>query len=679
MSAILGVDVGGTFTDFFLRDVVTDEARSHKIASTPDDPSHAVLEGLNALLPHGALAFLAHGTTVGTNALIQRRGGRVALITTAGFKDLLEIGRQTRPKIYDLKADHPEPLVSRERRFEVAERIGPNGEVIRPLNDAEVKRAVADVAASKAESVAVCFLFSFVNPTHERRIGRALRAALPHVQVSLSCDVQPEFREYERLSTTVLNAFLQPVVSRYLAHLKDAIASHAPDAAIGVCQSSGGLMSLARATEMPIRTALSGPAAGVVGAVTAGLRTGHRSLITFDMGGTSTDVCLVLDGKAEMTFGRSVAGFPVRLPSLDIHTVGAGGGSIAHIAGDGLMRTGPMSAGAVPGPACYGRGGTDPTVSDANLVLGRLPEALIGGRMRLNRSLAEAAMAPLAQRLGLSLCETALGIIRIVNANMMRAIRAVSVERGYDPRDFALMAFGGAGGLHAVEIAREMGIRTILLPPAPGILCAEGVAASVLEESFVGSCRAAIEGELAPAAAICGELTAAATEWLDQRDTLGATGAQDVALDMRYVGQNFELAIAIPQGKSLPPPDWLRRAFLDAHQRKYGHHDPTAAIEIVNVRVTARKARADPVGQTLGARQVHCPPVSTISHPVWFSPDRPVDAPFIERNGLAAGMTLEGPLVVTQYDATTLVPPDCRLCVEEDGNIVIRINHAAAI
>ena len=277
------------------------------------------------------------------------------------------------------------------------------------------------------------------------------------------------------------------------------------------------------------------------------------------------------------------------------------------------------------------------------------------------------------------MCETALGIVRIVNANMIRAIRVVSVERGYDPRDFALMAFGGAGGLHAVEIAREIGIRTVLLPPAPGILCAEGVAASVLEESFVGSCRAAIAGDLAPAAAICAELTNAANQWLDRRDTLGTTGSQDVVLDMRYVGQNFELAIPIPRGKTLPHPDWLKQAFLDAHQRKYGHHDPTAAIEIVNVRVTARKARTNLAGQRLGVRQVHSPPVSFITRPVWFSTNRPVDVPFIERSGLAPGMTLEGPLVVTQYDATTLVPPGCRLGVAEDGNIVIRLNHDAAI
>ncbi|HKD75963.1 MAG TPA: hydantoinase/oxoprolinase family protein, partial [Ktedonobacterales bacterium] len=358
----------------------------------------------------------------------------------------------------------------------------------------------------------------------------------------------------------------------------------------------------------------------------------------------------------------------------DIHSVGAGGGSIAHIARDGLMRVGPMSAGAVPGPACYGRGGSNATVSDANLILGRLPEQLIGGGMDLDPSLAEAAMAPLAQRLGLGLRETALGVIRIVNANMMRAIRAVSVERGHDPRDFALMAFGGAGGLHAVEIAREIGIRAILVPPSPGILCAEGVAASVLEESFVASCRVPIEGDLAPVLAVCAELTTAATEWLVKRDPTGAKGSHDIALDMRYVGQNFELAIPIPQGNSPPPTDWLRRAFLDAHQRKYGHHDPTAAIEIVNVRVTARKARAHPTDQTLSRRQVHSPLASATAHPVWFSADRPVVAPFIERSALVPGTTLEGPLVVTQFDATTLVPPSSRLCVEANGNIVIGID-----
>jgi N-methylhydantoinase A len=674
MSTTLGVDVGGTFTDFFLVDEETGATRTHKVASTPDDPSRAILQGLQALIPKGGLAYLAHGTTVATNALIQRRGGKVVLITTRGFKDLLEIGRQTRPKIYDLKADHPEPLVPREHRFEVAERVGPAGEVILPLSDGEIGRAVIDVRESGAESVAVCFLFSFLNPAHERRLGDALRAALPAIDVSLSCEVQPEFREYERLSTTVLNAFLQPVAGRYMTRLQATVERRAANAGIGICQSSGGLMSVTRAAEMPIRTALSGPAAGVVGAVAAGTRAGRSDLITFDMGGTSTDVCLVRDGKAEMAFGRSVAGFPVRLPSIDIHTVGAGGGSVAHIGRDGLMRVGPMSTGADPGPACYGKGGREPTVSDANLVLGRLPDELIGGGMRLDARAAEAAIAPLAERLGLSLRATALGIVRIVNANMMRAIRVVSIERGHDPRAFTLMPFGGAGGLHAVEIARELGVRTILVPAAPGILCAEGVAAAELQESFVATCRVPLDGDLAPVAAAFTRLIDAAQQWHAREYQAGAEERQDIAVDMRYVGQNFELAIPVPRERGLPPAASLKRSFLEAHQRKYGHHDPDAAVEIINVRLSARKERA---GSRAGSRapgRSTSTPAASVTHPVWFAAEESTDTPFIERASLAPRAVLTGPVVVTQFDATTLVPPGSRLSVEASGSLLIEVD-----
>jgi N-methylhydantoinase A len=669
MSATLGVDVGGTFTDFFLADDASGEIRTGKLASTPDDPARAILEGLRALVPAGDLAFLAHGTTIATNALLQRRGGTVALITTAGFKDLLEIGRQTRPKIYDLRADHPEPLVPRERRFEIAERIGPAGEVIRPLGETDVQHAIGEVRESRAESVAVCFLFSFLNPDHETRVGRALRAALPGLDVSLSCEVEPEFREYERLSTTVLNAFLQPVAGRYMARLAAAVGSHTPEARIGICQSSGGLMSIARATQMPVRTALSGPAAGVVGAVAAGARAGRRDLITLDMGGTSTDVCLVRDGRPEMAFGRSVAGFPVRLKSIDIHTIGAGGGSVAYIARDGLMRVGPLSAGADPGPACYDRGGSEPTVSDANLLLGRLPEELIGGGIRLYRHRAETAIAPLARKLGLPLRETALGIVRIVNANMMRAIRAVSIERGHDPRAFTLMPFGGAGGLHAVEVARELDIRSILVPPAPGILCAEGVAASNLEERFVAGCRTSLDGDLTAVAAAFARLLQAGAEWC-RREIAAADGAHDSSVDMRYVGQNFELAVPLPQGALLPDAEWLKRAFHDAHQRTYGHHDRAAAIEIINVRHTARKL---PPTRHRNAPMPTAGVGTPGTRPVWFAADAPRATRFIERSALSPATVLEGPLVVTQFDATTLLPPGSRLSVEESGSMLIEV------
>jgi N-methylhydantoinase A len=392
------------------------------------------------------------------------------------------------------------------------------------------------------------------------------------------------------------------------------------------------------------------------------------------MGGTSTDVCLVRDGKAEMAFGRSVAGFPVRLSSIDIHTVGAGGGSVAHIGRDGLMRVGPMSTGADPGPACYGKGGREPTVSDAHLVLGRLPEELIGGGMRLDPRAAEQAIAPLSRKLGLSLRETALGIVRIVNANMMRAIRVVSIERGHDPRAFTLMPFGGAGALHAVDIAREIGIGRVLVPPAPGILCAEGVAAAELEESFVATCRIALDGDLAPVAAAFARLTDAARQWHAREADAWAVARQDVAVDMRYVGQNFELAIPVPDGQGLPPAAGLKRAFLDAHQRKYGHHDPEAAIEIVNVRVSARKGRASAGAGRHPSRHSAAASSSGSTRAVWFTAERHTDTAFIDRGALAPGTVLAGPLVVTQFDATTLVPPGCRLSVAASGSLLIEVD-----
>ncbi len=675
MSAILGVDVGGTFTDFFLVDEGTGETHIHKAPSTPDDPSRAIIDGITTLASKTTIAtsvrVLAHGTTVATNALIQRRGGRPALLTTAGFRDLLEIGRQTRPKIYDLKADHPEPLIPRERRLEVSERVDAKGFAIVPLTDAEIARAVAAVGTLDIDCVAVCFLFSFLNPSHEQRLGAALRTAHPHLDVSLSSDVQPEFREYERLSTTVLNTFLQPEVGRYMARLKRSFANASTGARIGICQSSGGLMSVDRAAEMPIRTALSGPAAGVVGAISVAKRAGIGDVITFDMGGTSTDVCLIQGGRAEMAFGRSVAGFPVRLPSIDIHTVGAGGGSIAHLGRDGLLKVGPQSAGAVPGPACYGQGGVEATVTDANLYLGRLPADLVGGGMRLAVAEAEAVISRVAQQLRLGARHAALGILRIVNSNMVRAIRAVSVERGFDPRRFALMPFGGAGALHAVDVAREMSIKKIIVPPAPGILCAEGVAVSDLEESFVATCRTPLAGELEMPKAELARLKAAAEAWFVREAVVPDARRRTIIIDVRYVGQNYELPIVLDQANALAP-DLLRQAFFEAHNTKYGHFNPDGAVEIVNVRLVARAHLAPRL------------PVSTIAAPasrqsapaiqdVWFDAEIPVKTPFVPRESLAPGDVIQGPAVITQFDATTLLPPGATLTVLPSGSLSIEV------
>ena len=490
---IVGVDVGGTFTDFHVMDAGDALAQVFKLPSTPDKPAEAILEGLRVLAQRGVLYLkdirrLCHGTTVATNALIQRRGGRIALITTEGFRDLLEIGRQTRPHMYDLQVDQAAPLVPRERRFEVGERVGSKGQVIRVPEADNIAAMVRAVADSGAEACAVCFLFSFINPQHEEAVRTELHRL--GVSISISSEVQPEFREYERMSTTVLNAYLMPVMDRYLTTLEQALTQQIPNAAVGINQSSGGLMSVRQARRFPVRTALSGPAGGVVGAAYTARQAQRPNVITIDMGGTSADVCLIQNYEAGVAYDRSVGGYPVRLPMVDVNAVGAGGGSIAWLDAGGMVKVGPTSAGAKPGPACYGIGGTQPTVTDANLILGRLnPGGLLDGRVPLSMTLARESLTDIAERLGLSIELAALGCIDIVVANMVRAIRAVSVERGHDPRQFTLMPFGGGGPLHAADIARELSISDIVVPTHPGILCAQGVVVSDLRENFVRTHR----------------------------------------------------------------------------------------------------------------------------------------------------------------------------------------------
>ena len=676
VSWLIGVDVGGTFTDLFAFAPAEGRIVVHKVPSTPADPSRAIVAGLEGLRDrHGvdlsAMERFAHGTTVATNALIQRKGGRLALVTTKGFRDLLEIGRQIRPRVYDIQTDYPPPLVPRERRLEAAERVGSRGEVLLELTEAEVERVAAAVAALDVDGVAICLLFSFLNPAHERRLADAIRRLRPELLVSTSSEVQPVFREYERMSTTVLNAYLQPQVTRYMERLGGAIAELSPTAAIGINQSSGGLMSIGRASRFPVRTALSGPAAGVVGAAYVAGLSGHPDVITFDMGGTSTDVCLVRGGSAEMTFGRDVAGFPVRLPAIDIHTIGAGGGSIARFGADGLLKVGPESAGADPGPACYGKGGREATVSDANVVLGRLPTELLGGEMRLDKQSAIAAIEPIAVRLGMGLEAAALGIVRIVNANMMRAIRAVSVERGHDPRPFVLMPFGGAGALHAVELAEEMGMRAILVPPSPGILCAQGLVVADLKESFVATCRTPLAGDLAGVGRELQRLAGMARDWWRSERIDAGSAASQLVVDMRYIGQNYELGVAVPHGDGLvlPARDVLARLFHAVHETSYGHHDAGAPIEIVNIRVTAIGRLPDIGAPTFAAGTPAARPKDR--RPVWFSASGPVETAIWWRPDLAPGTRLAGPAIVEQLDATTPIPPGYSGRIDAGLNLVI--------
>lgn len=678
---VIGVDVGGTFTDFSARETKTGKAFTHKRPSTPEDPSRAVIFGLREItgkyaIDPGSIVRFAHGTTVATNALLQRRGAKVALVTTKGFRDLVEIGRQVRPHIYDLQLDAPQPLAGRALRFEVDERIGPAGEVIRPLSDASIDGIVAALRADPSiEGVAVCLLFSFVNPEHERRLAAALRAGLPDVFVSVSSEVQPEFREFERFSTTLINAFLQREVGRYMDRLKAEVARVAPNAEFGIFQSSGGLMSVDKASQFPVRTALSGPAAGAVGATGAGAMSGVNDIITLDIGGTSTDVCLIRDGRTAIASTRDISGFRIRLPMVDIHTVGAGGGSIARLGRDGLMKVGPESAGAVPGPACYGLGGTLPTVSDANVVLGRLPVSLTGGDMTIDRSLGARAIGPLAAHLGTDVEKTALGIVGIVTSNMVRAIRAVTIEKGYDPRKFALMPFGGAGGLHAADVARALGMSRVIVPHAPGILCAEGLILSDLQEDFVASFRARVEGGMDAARAVVEDLAAQGLAWLAEEGEGALDTRLILSLDMRYVGQNYELPVEVSsaaESVTLPDEEALRTAFFAEYTRAYGHHDPLAPIEIINIRLRAVAK--------LSQSQARVTPPSGAAEPfavseVWFDDSGSVPTPMYARSGLAAGTVLAGPCIVTQMDTTTVVPPWATITVDASLNMIMEIDN----
>lgn len=681
MSISIGVDVGGTFTDLYCVDRETSAVHLHKTLSSPSNPADAILRGLEELsdktgIDLSEVSQLAHGTTVATNALIQRRGTDVTLITTEGFRDLLEIGRQVRPNMFSLKEDYPAPLASRDRRWEVGERMLADGSVLRPLSDDMIEEVLSRIEAEKPGALAIAFLHSFVNPEHEARLAAAIRARYPDLLLSVSSEVQPEFREYERTSTTVLNSYLLPVMDRYIRTLEEGFAKDIPNAKVGINQSSGGLMSLPTTRAFPIRTGLSGPAAGVVGAIWSGRQSNRPNMITLDMGGTSADVCLIRDLKAGVSYSGEIAEFPVRTPMVDVHTVGAGGGSIAWFDADGLMKVGPYSAGAIPGPACYNKGGTETTVSDANLILGRLPSTgLLGGQMPLDKEASLKAIAPIAERLGYSPEKTAQGIISIVVANMVAAVRVISIERGHDARDFTLVAMGGAGALHSCEVARELGIKEVLVPAAPGILCAQGLIVADQREEFVQSGRMPFtEDTEAALTAITSDLAKQASEWFATEAVDEAQRELIATIDMRYVGQNFELPITLPLDPKMPKlPDLatLKQAFFDAHEQLYGFHNPGDPIEVINTRLAALGRNTETGGaapQTGGGAPI---PVTTA--PVWFDGDEPVETGIYDRATFKAGQSFAGPAIITQLDATTVVFPGDAVHVDAAGNLLIEI------
>ena len=583
--ALVGVDVGGTFTDAAV--VAGGRLVTAKVPTTPDDQSEGVVAAVLAALERAGLGpadvgRFGHGMTVGTNALLEGTGARTSLVTTEGFGDLLELRRQTRASLYRLDAHHPPPLIPHERSHEVAERCGPDG-VLTELDPASVARAVEAVRADGAAAVAVGLLFSFAHPEHERAVAQALRAELPGVHVSASCDVLPEIREYERLSTTAVDAYLTPVLRTYLGRL----AERARDAGLpapAIMQSSGGVLPIEASAEHAAWTVLSGPAGGVIGAARLAAREGTTLALTFDMGGTSCDVALVRDGAPARTSETVIAGHPLHLPMLDVATVSAGGGSVAWADSGGALRVGPASAGARPGPAAYGLGGDRPTVTDANVVLGRLPaDAPLGGRIRLDADAARAAVRGLADELGMGLEACADGILAVAVQEMTRALRLVSVERGEDPREAALIAFGGAGPLHACAVADELGVRRVVAPPAAGVLAALGLIVAGERRDYVQTVLARVDA---------GDDLAALLEPLAERAGRELPGAAlRAAADCRYLGQSHALTV---EWDPAAPETALAEAFHSAHAARYGDAEPGREVEAVSLRLAAERPGTDP-------------------------------------------------------------------------------------
>lgn len=685
MTLRVGVDAGGTFTDVC---VLGDDGSVtvHKLASTPTDASGAIIEGvLAALVAAGSslaeVAYFGHGTTVATNALLELNGARTGVITTQGFRDLLELARQQRPDLYDLQADKPVPLARRRHRIEVPERMRYDGSCEQSLDEASVRAAARFLHSEGVQSVAVCLLYSYLYSEHERRIGELLAEELPEAYVSLSHRVLAEFREYERLSSTVVNAYLGPMMSAYIDRLGRRIAESGGQVEPYITQSNGGLISLAAAATLPVRTVLSGPAAGVVGAAAVARSAGIPNVITFDMGGTSTDVALIEDYEPHASLDLSVNGYPVRTPMLDINTVGAGGGSVAWIDSGRHLKVGPRSAGADPGPAGYGRGGVEATVSDANLVLGALNrEQLLDGQMKVDADAADTAVARLAGELRLSSLDVAGGILAIVTANMARAIRVISIDRGYDPRDFALVAFGGAGPLHAARLARELDIPTVIVPPTPGILCAIGLPTSDLRSDYSRTVSSLATVDALPRInAALAELVSQAVAWFEHEGVDGDGRRLRRFADMRYVGQNFELMIEL-DGEALDATSLtaLIRAFDVAHERAYGFAAPGEVAQVVTLRLEAHGA----VETVHPAALADAPPDS--SPPVRMTRDvfltevgEWVCCDVYARASLLAGHVLVGPAIIEQMDSTTLVLQGQRALVDRAGNLIISESEGA--
>ena len=648
----IGVDVGGTFTDLVA--LGGGDVLMAKVPSTPQDQSEGVMNSVRAagVEAQGVTAF-AHGMTVATNALLERKGAKTAIVTTEGFRDVLEIARQDRPDLYDLTKDRPEPLVPRELRFTVKERMGPDGE-IEPLDEEGLAEVSGALKEAGVEAVAVCLLFAFMHPEHEKRVGEVLREELPDAHVSLSSEVLPEFREYERFSTTTADAYLGPKLAAYLENLDDEIEGAGMPEPL-IMQSSGGIIDLKIAARGAAACVLSGPAGGVVGAAYVAAAGGYEDLLTFDMGGTSSDVAAILEGEALTTTEAAIAGVPIKLPTVDIHTVSAGGGSLAWVDAGGALRVGPHSAGAEPGPAAYDKGGEEPAVTDANLFLGYLKDGTeLGGEVVLNRERAGEALERIGKDAGMDALQTALGVVQVANTEMVGALRVISVEKGLDPREFALVAFGGAGPMHACALAEELNMDTVLVPKASGVLSALGLAVSDIRRDYVTPLLSSLsEVEESRLEDAFGEMEEQASEHLkDPQSTRRA--------DLRYAGQSFELTVEADDF------DTLAENFHAAHERRYGYRMEEEPLELVNLRLIAtvpvEKPELDekePEGSGEAEKRV------ANFDGEW------VEVPVLDRAKLGVGSEVAGPAVVEFAESTCVVRPGWDGKVDEVGTLIL--------
>ncbi|AUV83477.1 hydantoinase [Salinigranum rubrum] len=675
----VGVDIGGTFTD--LVTIQGGRIRVSKTPSTPDAPEEGVIDGLRKIEARDGLTpeqvtYFGHGTTVATNAVLEEEWADTALVTTEGFRDVLEIGRQARPDIYDFQAEKPTPIVERHRRFEVPERLDERGDVVKPLDEAVVRRLASDL--SDVDSVAVSLLYPFEDDTHERRVRDLLREEGVDASFSLSSKVLPEIREYERTLTTALNAALKPVMDRYIGRLEDRIGAEGVAAPLKVMQSNGGIITADAARERPVNTLLSGPAAGVQGATYVASRLGDDDVITMDMGGTSCDVSLVEGGDPVVSTDVEVGEYPVSVPTIDIHTVGSGGGSLAWIDSGGALRVGPASAGADPGPVCYGRGGTRPTITDAHAVLGRIdPGAFVANELDTESEAVERAVEThVAEGLGVDVETAAQGILDVANANMERALRVVSVERGYDPREFGLVAFGGAGPLHAPKLAAELDIPRVLVPRTAGVLSALGLLISdTLYDHSTSRVRRldTVDPE---------EIASTFASFVDEgRAQLDAEGLSpdrmqfEPSMDLRYAGQSFELSVPAPVDVDDAALETVRERFHDQHRQRYGHAYREEPVELVTLRLRARG-----VVETPDLRPEHAAgsvaEARVETRRVVYDGE-PHDTPVYDRTRLPPESGFDGPAVVEGRESTTVVHPGQRVQVDADANLVVEVTPDA--